>query len=101
MSHSSWTTAHALPSFMPGIAPITPDDASLFAGRYLEQDQRAAFMADHDGGDTLARWWPRLDADTRHTLFVDCMLSDGSLPYGQRVEAVECNPRRNAFLAEE
>ncbi|WP_193337873.1 hypothetical protein [Devosia beringensis] len=98
---SSWRTLDPLPSFMPGIAPVTDGDAAVFAERYLEPARRPDFMADHRGGDTLARWWPRLDSDTRHMIFVDCMLSDGAVPYDQRLEAVDRNPRRNAFLTEE
>lgn len=97
---SSWRTVDHLPSFMPGIAPVTDGDAAVFAQRYLEAVNRAGFMADHKGGDTLARWWPRLDGDTRHLIFVDCMLSDGALHYDERLEAVDRNPRRNAFLTE-
>lgn len=99
-AHSSWRTTDRLPAFMPGIAPITKADAAVFVERYLEPAQREDLLADHDGGDTLARWWPRLDAGTRDQLLVDCMLADGSLPYGQRLEAVDRNPRREAYLAE-
>lgn len=98
MSYSSWTTIDRLPSFMPAIAPITQADAALFAERYLEPEQRAHLLAEHNGGDTLAHWWPRLSADVRNVVFVDCMLSDGALPYGQRLEAVDRNPRRSGFL---
>lgn len=98
--YSSWRTTDRLPAFMPGIAPITKADAMLFADRYLPLEQRGALLSDHDGGDTLERWWPRLDARTRDKLRVDCMLADGSLPYGERLVAVERNPRRNTYLAE-
>jgi hypothetical protein len=97
---SSWRTLDRLPTFMPGIAPVTDGDAALFAERYLEPAQRPRFLTDHKGGDTLARWWPQLDGDTRHVLFVDGMLADGALRYDQRLDALDRNPRRNAFLTE-
>lgn len=90
-----------LPNFMPGIAPITTADAALFAGRYLVPSEQAAFVADHKDGDTLVHWWPKLDADTKHTIFVDCLLGDSRLPYDERLETVDRNPIRNTYLTKE
>lgn len=98
--YSPWRTTGRLLAFMPGIAPMTKADAMLFGNRYLPLEYLGALLSDHDGGDTLARWWARLDAGTRDKLRVDCMLADGSLPYGQRLLAVERNARRDAYLAE-
>ena len=101
LSISSWLTVDDLPPFMPGIAPVTSGDAAAFAERYLEPAQRQAFVSDHDGGDTLARWWLRLGEDTQHTILVDCILADGALPYDLRLAAVDSNPRRAVLLAAE
>ncbi len=91
----------AIPNFMPGIAPITMDDAKLFAERYLEPAQRGDFLADHKDGKTLQRWMRRLDEETRHTIFVDCLLSHADVPYDRRLEAIDANPRRAILLASE
>lgn len=93
--------AKAIPNFMPGIAPITMDDAKLFAERYLEPAQRDEFLADHKDGNTLQRWRDRLDEETDHLIFVDCLLSDVRVPYDQRLEAIDANPRRAVLLASE
>lgn len=74
-----------------GLAPKTPEEATLFAQRYVEPEKRDEYLEHHRGGGTLWDWYIASDEDWQDAVFMDNLCVPcgyNGLPYAERLEVI-------------